>query len=332
MIDGFLEELADRLAAHGVGRRTAARVVAEASDHLREASGAGTADAIRRFGAVDDFARLVAAELAIRGTRIATYWTFGVLALAGAGVTVALLLVPVAGGWPDLLGGQFGGFGAVVAIALLVLPQIAFVSGCLALKRALRLRRAPSVLDAELRLLRRRGAVAIAATVGALLALSAFALDARGELATWWTQWVAVLGLALVLLLLLAAIGLVRSAGPEATRGDEPGDVFDDFAPLFRVDAVRRLGLPEHPWRFAFLCAGAAGVAGGLLGTYAEGDPGSGLLRGGFEALALLVCFALLGGFLGLQRYTSEGDDDANAVPSRGRGGRSSSGDRARGD
>jgi hypothetical protein len=302
VIDAFLEELAARLAELGVGRRAATRVGAEASDHLREASGAGGADAIRRFGAVDDFARLVAAELAVRGTRVATYWTFGVLALAGAGFTLALLLVPVAGGWPDLFGGRLGGLAVVVAIALFVLPQVAFVSGCLALMRALRLRRAPAVVDGELRLLRRRGAVALAATVGALLALAAFALDARGQLATWWTQWVAILVAALVFPLLLAAIGLVRSAGPEASRGDEPGDVFDDFAPLFRVGAVRRLGLPEHPWRFALLCAALVGLAGGLLGTFAEGDPGSGLVRGGFEAIALVVCFAALGRSLGLRR------------------------------
>jgi hypothetical protein len=71
---------------------------------------------------------------------------------------------------------------------------------------------------------------------------------------------------------------------------------------LFRVGVVRRLDLPGHPWGFALLCAGVVGLGGSLLGVYAEGDPGSGLVRGAFEAVALLICFAALGRSLGLRR------------------------------
>ena len=302
MIGAFLRELEGHLRAVGVRGRAARRVLAESEDHLREAGAKGDEDAIRRFGPPDEFARLIAAELAVRGTRVATYWTFAALALAGIGFTVALLLVPAAGGWPDLFGGRFGGLGVVVAIALLVFPQIAFVSGCLALTRAVRLRSRPSVADGELRLLRRRGAVALAAGAMSLAALAASALDSSDELARWWTLSAVMLGVALVVPLLVAAIGLARSAGPAAATGDAAGDLFDDFAPLFRVGVVRRLDLPLHPWRFALLCAAVVGVAGSLLGTYAESDPGSGLVRGGFEAVVLLVCFAVFGRSLGLRR------------------------------
>jgi hypothetical protein len=43
-------------------------------------------------------------------------------------------------------------------------------------------------------------------------------------------------------------------------------------------------------------------VLGLVGGWYAEGDPGSGLVRGAFEAVALLACFAVLGRTLGLRR------------------------------
>jgi hypothetical protein len=44
----------------------------------------------------------------------------------------------------------------------------------------------PAVPDAELRLVRRRSAIALGAGAGTVLALAAFALDASGELAAWW--------------------------------------------------------------------------------------------------------------------------------------------------
>jgi hypothetical protein len=78
--------------------------------------------------------------------------------------------------------------------------------------------------------------------------------------------------------------------------------VFDDLAPLLRLGPLRQLHLPEHPWRFAVMWAVAVGGVGFAGGWYVEGDPGSGLVRGVFEALALLVCFAVLGRILGLRR------------------------------
>jgi hypothetical protein len=303
VIEAFLDELVARLAAVGVRGGPARRIVAEARDHLHEAAReAGEEAAIQRFGRADNLARTVAAELATGTTRRAVYGTFEALALAGVGYVIAFLLVPAAGGWPDLLGGRFPAVGVAAALGMAVLPQIAFVSGSLALLRAVRLRRRPAVVAAELRLLRRRSAIALVAGMGALAALATSAVDSVGSVAAWWTWTTEALCVVLFFVLVLATVGVMRSAAPTALEGGPAGDVFDDLAPVFRIELLRRLELPGHPWRFAFISAAAVGVAGFAGGFYAEGDPGSGLVRGGFEALALLGCFALFGRALGLRR------------------------------
>jgi hypothetical protein len=302
VIDEFLDELAATLDALGVHDRSAHRVLAEARDHLEQAASEGHDAAIDRFGDVDEIGRMIAAELATSGTRAATYWVFGALALVGLAFVGLLALVPAAGGWPDIFAGRFSAVGPLLGIALFVLPQVAFVSGCLALLRAFRLRRASSVSDAELSLLRRRSAVGLAATGGAIVALALFALDFSVELARWWGWTTAAACVALTVPLAVASVRLARSASPVAPGGGSAGDVFDDLAPLFEFEPVRRLYLPAHPWRFAALSAVAVALVGIAGGWYAEGDPGSGIVRGGFEAVALLICFAVLGRTLGLRQ------------------------------
>jgi hypothetical protein len=303
MSDRLLARLAAELEALRVPRAWRERVLAEARDHLEHLSreGAHPEDARRRFGDPADLARLVAAQLATSRTRTATYATFGALALAGVVFVASLALVPIAGGWPDLVGGRIALAGPVLALALLVLPQVAFVSGSLALLGALRTRR-EATATAELALLRRRSALALATGGAALVSLLAFAVDSSGTLAGWWI-WATVGACALTAApLAVAGVRLASSSSPVALASGEPGDVFDDLAPLFAVGLVRRLALPEHPWRFAALAAAVVGLAGLAAGWYGEGDPGSGIVRGGFEAVALLICFALLGRFLGLRR------------------------------
>lgn len=302
MIDEYLDRLAERLDHLGVRGGAAKRMVAEARDHLHAAAGDDVEDAVRRFGDADEIARMVAAELATAGTRRATFGAFAALALAGLGYVAAFTLQPVAGSPPDLFGGRIDALGPVAGVAIVLLPQVAFVCGCLALLRAYRLRGAPAALDAELRLVRRRGAVAIGAGAGSLAAVAVYALNFQDALTGWWT-WTTVASCALLMIPLgLAARGIVRSAVPAAQPGGRAGDVFDDLEPLFRADPLRTLALPTHPWRFALLCAAAVGLVGFAGGWYGEGDPGSGLVRGGFEAIALLLCFAVLGKPLGLRR------------------------------
>jgi hypothetical protein len=300
--DELLRALAARLEDLGVRGAWRRRVLAEARDHLEQGAREGDEAALERFGDVDLTARMVAAEVATVTTRSATYAAFGALALAGLAFVGLLALIPVAGGWPDLVAGKVGAVGPVLGLALLVLPQVAFVSGSLALIRALRLRRDRVAGSAELELLRRRGSVALAACGAALLALAISAVDLSGVLAGWWT-WTTVAACALLVFPIGAArMRLASSARPVAPAGGTPGDIFDDLAPLLALAPIRRLELPEHPWRFAALCAAGVGLAAFAAGWVAEGDPASGIVRGGFEALALLGCFALLGRTLGLRQ------------------------------
>ena len=281
---------------------SARRVLDEVRDHLEESEGRGDLDPAATFGDPARFATEVAAELATSQTRRATFASFGALALTGFGYALALGLVPAAGGWQDLTGGRVGFLGPVLAIALVLLPQIAFVAGCLALLAALRVRRTQLVPDAELRLVRRRCATALGAGAGIVLALAAFALDASGELAAWWAWTTLAVCVVAALPLSAASAAVAHARHPVGAPEGGAGDVFDDFAPVFRWTPVRRLELAEHPWRLALLCAAAVFALSLAGGWYAEGDPGSGLVRGGFEAVALVVCFALLGRRLGLRR------------------------------
>jgi multisubunit Na+/H+ antiporter MnhB subunit len=301
----LLDEVAARLASLGVRRRDAERVLAEVGDHLAEAARAGGEDPVARFGDPKQFARLVASELATKRTRRATFASLAALALAGCGYTAALALGTAAGKSPDIFAGRVEALGPPIAILMVLLPQLAFVSGCLALLRALRLRKTPVVGSAELALLRRRSNVALAAAVGAVATLAAYAVEFQGELAAWWTWTTVATCTALLAPLAAASYAVSDSACPAAEPAGSAGDIFDDLAPFFRFGFVRRLGFEEHPWRFALVTAAGVGLVAFALGWYAEGDPGSGIVRGALEAVALVICFAALGRALGLRRSHS---------------------------
>jgi hypothetical protein len=302
MTDDFVRDVASRLASLGVRGAALERVLAEVRDHLEEARRTGDPDPSLSFGDPKEFARLVAAQIATARTRRAALATFGVLAVVGIAYTAIFALVPAAGGWADIFGGHVGALGPALGIAGAVLPQVAFVSGSLALLQTLRIRRNDAVGRDELALLRRRSNVALAAGTGALVSLDGFAVNFEGTLAGWWTWGVLATTAALLVPLAAAAYRVSDSGCPAAAPDGTAGDVFDDLGIVFRSEPVARLRLPEHPWLFAVICAAGVGAAGFLAGWYAEGDPGSGLVRGGFEALALLVCFAALGRLLGLRR------------------------------
>lgn len=303
MTERFLAELESCLASLGVRGVGLQRVLTEARDHLEQAAREdGEEQAIESFGDPRRFARLVASELATRRTVHATFGAFAALAVTGATFLLVFALVPLAGGWGDLFGGHVQALGPALALAIAVPPQIALVAGCLALLHALRLRRGPAAGREALRLLRRRSNVALAFAAVTLVAVAAYALDYAGELAAWWT-WATVSACVLLAAPLAGAASAVSSSAcPSAAPGGAPGDIFDDLGPVARIGVVRRLELPEHPWRFAGLSSLAVGVAAFALGWYAEGDPGSGLVRSMFEAVVLLICFAALGRTLGLRR------------------------------
>jgi hypothetical protein len=306
VIERFLEELESCLASLGVRDASLQRVLAEARDHLEHAAREdGEEQAIESFGDPRRFARLVASELATRRTVHATFGAFAALALTGATFLLVFALVPRAGGWGDLFGGHVRALGPALALAIAVPPQIALVAGCLALLHAVRLWRRPAAGREALVLLRRRSNAALAFAAATLVAVVAYALDFTGALAAWWTWATVAACVVLAAPLAGAAYAVSSSVCPYAEPSGAAGDVFDDLGPVARIGVVRRLELPEHPWRLAWLSALVVGVAAFALGWYAEGDPGSGLVRGVFEAVVLLICFAALGRTLGLRRTDS---------------------------
>jgi hypothetical protein len=301
VIERRLAELAGDLQAVGVTGRAKLRVLAEARDHLEQsAEHRGEAQAIRAFGDTRELASLVAADVAATATRGAAAAAFAVLALAGAAYAALFLTLPLAGP-PDAFGGSVPGVGVAALLGLVVAPQVAFVSGCLALLRVVRTRRRGALPAAELRLQRWRTGTALAAGLLTVASLAAIALDFGRELSG---QWVAsALGSSIVLGIALFVVGgaTVRSARPLSLVGGGAESVFDDIAPLLRSTPARWLDLPSHPWRFALLVGVGAAVAVALAGV-AGGDPFDGLVRGAAELLCVLACFGALGRPLGLRR------------------------------
>jgi hypothetical protein len=282
VIELYLSDLARELRARGVRGRSAARVLAEARDHLAELEQAH--GSIERFGPSEQIAREVAAQLATTRTFRATYAAFAALALTAAAYLVFFASINQGSGSPDLFSARHEAVGIAATIGLVLFPQIAFVAGCLALLRALRLRGVSTVSAEELLVIRRRAAVALAA--GGLTATT---------MALWTVEYSAAAWLLLPAVLATVTLGagvaaLSSASGPQAVAEGAAGDVFDDVG--FRMD----------PWPFAVLFAllvGALGFAGGWV---AEGGPGSGLVRGAFEAAAVVACFAVLGRRLALRR------------------------------
>jgi hypothetical protein len=282
VIELYLSDLARELRARGVRGRSAARVLAEARDHLAELEQAH--GSIDRFGPSEQIAREVAAQLATTRTFRATYAAFAALALTAAAYLVFFASINQGSGSPDLFSARHEAVGIAATIGLVLFPQIAFVAGCLALLRALRLRGVSTVSAEELLVIRRRAAVALAA--GGLTATT---------MALWTVEYSAAAWLLLPAVLATVTLGagvaaLSSASGPQAVAEGAAGDVFDDVG--FRMD----------PWPFAVLFAllvGALGFAGGWV---AEGGPGSGLVRGAFEAAAVVACFAVLGRRLALRR------------------------------
>ena len=302
MIEQYLTVLGRALKESGVRGRAADRVLAESRDHLLElAQESGEREALSRFGDARALAGQVAAQLATTRTRRATYGAFGTLAIVGVGYLGFFAAVNLGGGGPDIFDGRIAALGVLAGLGLFVCPQVAFVAGCLAMLRALRLRRGEALPAGELSVMRSRAAIALGAGWLSVGSWALFAVEFwnAAPLASWVAPTMLAVCGALTIPLAAGSVALVRSAGPQAPPGPA-GDVFDDLAPVFRLGPLRTL--PGHPWRFAVLFAAGVSIVGFVLGWTAEGDPGSGIFRGGFEGVAVLICFAALGRRLALRR------------------------------
>jgi hypothetical protein len=304
VIERYLQQLALELAQEGVRGRAAKRVVAEARDHLLELEAEhGERGAVAHLGKSATLARAVAVQLATTWTRRATYGAFLALALTGIAYLAVFAVVNLGGGWPDLFGGDIAALGVGAVIGATLFPQVAFVSGCLALLRAFRLRAGHALPAGELRVMRSRAAIALVAAALTWVCLALFAIEFRD--APPLEPWVpaAVLGLCVAAAIALAcgAIALARSARPSAAAGPRVGgDVFDDLGPIFELPLLR--GLRAHPWRFAAIFAGAVAFCAFAMGIASEGDPQGAVLQAFVEGLAVLASFALLGRPLALRR------------------------------
>jgi hypothetical protein len=271
-----IDELRRELAAAGVRGRWQRRALEEARDHVAESGGA--------FGDPRALAAAIAAVVGTSRTRRAAWAAFAALALTGAAYLAAWLLV-ADGGQPDITSARSPALGIAVTLALVFVPQVTFVAGVLTAWRALRL--PTPAPGAELRVVRRRAAVALAG--GAVTALC-------------WLLYVQQFSVssAIVVLAVVALAGLAAAAwrvrgaaGPRVQPEGTAGDVFDD------------LGLPAlraHQWAFAVAVAVAIGASAVVVGWRAEGTLGDGLVRGLPEAAAVLVAYVALGRVLSLRR------------------------------
>jgi len=301
VIDAYLDELAGALDAAGVRGTAAERVVAEARDHLAEAvvqRGEEEA-AVRAFGPAVALAELVAAELATARTRAAAFGAFAALAAAGAFYAVLFLTLPSAGN-PDIFAGRIPELGALAFAGLVFFPQLAFVAGCLALVRAARLRRRGALPAAELSVQRWRTVVALSAGLLTLLSLAIVAVDFSGELAAWWVGVALSGGVVLSIPLVVVGAMSVAASRPRAPAGGAAETVFDDLELLTFVPVLGRAPVPSRPGQLSLAVAVAAAAAVTIAGV-AAGDPIDGAVRGLLEAGAVLGCYALLGGRLGLR-------------------------------
>ena len=304
MIEQYLRRLAVELAQEGVRGRAARRVITEARDHLLELTSVhGERGAVAHLGKSGTLARAVAIHLATTWTRRATYGAFVALALTGIAYLGVFAVVNLGGGWPDIVGGEIAALGVVSIVGATLFPQVAFVSGCLALLRAFRLRSGHTLPAGELHVMRSRAGIALAAGGLTWASLALFAIEFRNAppLEPWVPASVLALCTAAALALGAGAVALARSARPRAAPGRRaPGDVFDDLGPIFQLPPLR--SLRAHPWRFAAVFAGGVALSAFVMGWVNEGDPQSGVLQAVFEGLAVLLSFALLGRPLALRR------------------------------
>jgi hypothetical protein len=277
-VTGYLDELGAELTRVGIRGRTRSRILTEASDHLADG-------APEQFGDPRELAQLFADELATSETTRAAYDAFAALGVVGACFAAAWIAVP-AHGSPDILSAQVVPLGIAAALAMLVLPQVAFAAGLLALLRALRTGRQRAASAADLAVLGRRTQAALVAGAGAALAFSVYAVDYRAHLDPAYVAAVAVGGVVLTVPLAAAAVRNRRAAAVLSAVPGEAGDMFDDFP----------LRLPRRPWR---LCLSLAAVAALVL--LVAGGVDEGLRNAVFEAVLIVACFAALGRRLGLR-------------------------------
>jgi hypothetical protein len=276
----FIERLDRELTNRGVRRTVRRRIAIEYGDHL-----ACDPDAEARLGDPDELAGEFAAELAADDARRVARNAFAALSLAALALVAGQLTIAPAGGYPGYGTGLSTALAVPTILTILIAPQIALVAGSLSALRALRRRGSRRLPDAEVALIHRRSVVAVGAGLATCLALLLYAADHTQQMPGWWLALQA--GLAAAAGLALIVVG-VQARSSRQTRGAVPGPsggIVDDVPPLALV--------AEHPRRACVAMAVAAGIAGTLLGGFAERSLIEGLERGTFEAIFVGGCLAV---------------------------------------
>jgi hypothetical protein len=281
----WLDDLRRELGEVGIRGRLRSRIVAELDDHLR--CEPGSEDTL---GSPHEVAVRFADELGTAGARRASGVAFAALAFSGLLFALTFLTGNLAGPAPDVFAGAVPGAALALQAVIIFGPQFAFVAGALGAWRAFRLRREAVLPAAEVRVLNRRTAVALAAALLTFVGLALYALNFHDELATWWVVLALALGIVAVASLAVAIFPLLRTS---RLRGSAPGEAGDLRADLPLLPAI-------SPWRLAVVVAVGLGafVAAALA---VQGDPFDGLSAGLAEAVAVLVGFAALSGPLALR-------------------------------
>jgi hypothetical protein len=283
----WLDDFEDELAKRRVRSASRERLRHELADHIACEQGVTT-----RLGDPRAIASQYADELSSDDARRGTLGIFAALAVTGGAfllqqLTLAHIRPGFDHGYSTVL--------ALVAILAMVLgSQVALVSGCLAGWRAVRRRGVAVLPAAEIALLRRRAAIAAAAGLVTTTGMILFMVDFVDVLPAWWLVLSATLSAGAAAALAFAWRGHAAGSATVALAAGPAGDVFDDVPPL--------RALREHPlglWALATLAVGGFVT---LFEWHAEHSLAEGLQRGGFEALALGVCFALFGRAIGARR------------------------------
>jgi hypothetical protein len=290
MIDAYARELSSELRSLGVPASRRRRLLAETEDHLRS-----DPEALSRFGSAGDIARQCADEFGSSGARRVSITAFAVLAFAGLLFGGLMLAVFATVPRHTIVCCTTTSPVQTLTFAVLVIaPQVAFVSGVLAVVRAFRLRRTTPLPRSEVGVLRRRSAIAVLSGAAAMAALVAFTVQHGSVLPGLLVPASYAAGTASVLLLALTSVPLVVTSRVRVQTAGAAGDVFSDLGPV--VPAPLR----GHPWAFAAACALAVALVVFLPGIPAD-DAYDAALRGAAEAIACLLGFAVLGRFLSLR-------------------------------
>ena len=263
-------ELSRELGAVGIRGRRRERILAEIADHL-------ASDPDADLGDPRSLAAQFADELATSAARRATGTSFAALALVAAALVGTQAALP---SYPDIASGRSVALSGLSILFIVVGAQVAFVAGCLGGLRALRLRGRPALPAAEVAVLRRRNAVALAAGAVTLAGIAVDAVNFSAELPAWWSLLTLATAGAAMLPLAGAALAHARTSSLVVSGAGEAGGSRADLGPFAQPVPI-----------------GAGAVAAVLLVTW---QAESSFVEGALRAVAEGVAFAA--GYLALRR------------------------------